>query len=128
MLTDVVSTRKGYESPLEYHLDVDVLVRHGLPRGRSQVRTRAGRLDRLIEEYRLVIEADGRAGHEGEGVFRDMSRDNANTVLGLRTIRLGWRDVRLRPCATARTIAVVLRQQGWPGRLRPCRDCRDWPD
>ena len=125
LVADVVSTRKGYESALEYRLDVDVLGRHGLPRGRSQATTRAGRVDRLLEEYELVLEADGRAGHEGEGEFRDMDRDNANALCGLRTLRLGWYNVRLRPCATARLVAEVLRQQGWLGTLRPCRHCRD---
>lgn len=110
---------------MEYHLDVDVPGCHGLPRGRSQVTTRAGRVDRLLEEYDLVLEADGRAGDEREGEFRDMHRDNANPLRGLRTFRLGWYNVRLRPCATARLIAEVVRQQGWPGTLRPCRDCGD---
>lgn len=124
LLGDVVAGRQGYESALEYHVDVDVLRAHGLPSGRSQVVTEAGRVDRLLEEYSLVLEADGRAGHEGDGTFRDMRRDNANTVRGLRTIRLGWFDVRLRPCETARMVATVLRQQGWPGRLRSCPSCR----
>lgn len=123
VLADVVAERRGYESALEYHVDVDVLVPHGLPDGRAQVVTDAGRVDRLIEEYRLVLEADGRAGHEGAGVFRDMERDNANTLQGLRSLRLGWFDVRVRPCVTALTVATVLRQQGWSGAFRACRRC-----
>lgn len=125
LLGDMVARRRGYESALEYHVDVDVLRAHGLPSGRAQVVTNAGRVDRLLEEYSLVLEADGRAGHEGEGRFRDMRRDNANTLRGLRTLRLGWFDVRLRPCQTARMVAEVLRQQGWQGTLRPCPSCRD---
>ncbi|WP_139283160.1 type IV toxin-antitoxin system AbiEi family antitoxin domain-containing protein [Raineyella antarctica] len=128
LLTDVVSSRKGFESTLEYHLEADVLRPHGLPLGRTQVVTGTGtRVDRLLEEYRLVLEADGRAGHEGEGRFRDMRRDNAHTLRGFRTLRLGWWDIRLNPCDTARGIAEVLRQEGWQGTLRPCRRCRRKP-
>lgn len=124
VLADVVSERKGYESALEYHADIDVLRDHGLPRGRAQVVTEATtRVDRLLDEYDLVLELDGRAGHEGDGAFRDMWRDNQNTLRGLRVLRLGWSDVRLRPCETARLVAEVLRQQGWQGTLRPCRRC-----
>lgn len=126
LLDDVVSERRGYDSALEYHLDVDVLMPHGLPRGRAQALTAAGtRVDRLIEEFDLVIETDGRAGHEGEGAFRDMERDNANTLRGLRTLRFGWHDVRLEPCGTARMVAEVLRQQGWTGLPCRCRRCGD---
>lgn len=124
VLADVVSARKGYESPLEYHADTDVLLPHGLPRGHAQALTAAGRVDRLIEEYRLVLELDGRAGHEGDGRFRDMERDNANTLSRYRTLRLGWSDVRLRPCVTARVIATVLRQEGWTGTFKQCPKCR----
>jgi hypothetical protein len=114
----------GYESVLEYFGDVNILVPHGLPRGRTQVQTLAWiRVDRLIEDYRLVLEFDGRAGHEGYGVFRDMDRDNANEAIGLRTIRLGWDSVTQRPCATARLVAKILRQQGWDGRFIECPRC-----
>jgi len=125
LLTYLTSQRRGYESPLEYHNDIDVLAAHDLPRGRRQVRTGQWmRVDCLIEEYQLVLELDGRAGHEGEGRFRDMRRDNANTLLGFRTIRLGWSDVLRRPCQTAEVVAQVLRQQGWPGEIKRCPRCR----
>lgn len=123
VLADVVAERKGYESPLEYHADIDMLKPHGLPRGIAQVVTRAGRVDRLLEEYALVLELDGRTGHEGEGRVRDMRRDNVNTLQGLRTLRLGWSDVRVRPCETARTVAELLRLLGWTGEMRRCPRC-----
>ena len=124
LLEDLVSERRGYDSALEYHLDVDVLVPHGLPRGRAQGVTGHGtRVDRLIEEYSLVLATDGRAGHEGDGAFRDTERDNANTVRGFRTLRFGWQDVRLRPCAAAGIVARVLHQQGWTGTPTRCRRC-----
>lgn len=124
LLTELTAEHHGYESVLEYFGDVKVLVPHGLPRGRTQVNTVAWiRVDRLIEEYRLVLEFDGRQGHEGDGRFRDMARDNANTELFLRTIRLGWQAVTQQPCETARLIARVLRQQGWDGPFTECPRC-----
>lgn len=124
LIEELTTGHHGYESTLEYFGDTKVLVPHGLPRGSTQVRTLAWvRVDRLIEEYRLVLEFDGRAGHEGDGAFRDMARDNANTELGLRTLRLGWQDVTERPCRTARTIEKVLRQQGWRGEFKECPRC-----
>lgn len=123
VLEDVVSERRGYESALEYHADIAVLRRHGLPRGTTQVVTRAGRVDRLLEEFGLVLEFDGRMGHEGDGDFRDAQRDNTHALDLLRSLRIGWKDVRVRPCITAATIAAMLHSLGWTGELRRCRDC-----
>jgi hypothetical protein len=36
------------------------------------------------------VELDGRIGHEAEGRFRDMERDNATTVDRLDGLRYGW--------------------------------------
>ena len=39
------------------------------------------RTDVDYEEYGLLVELDGRRGHDGAGRFRDMNRDNRH-VLG----------------------------------------------
>lgn len=102
---------------------------HGLPPGRRQVRHRvAGRItyaDVELDEYGVVIELDGRLGHEDPaGRHRDMVRDNAGAVEGRVTLRYGWRDATGSPCAVAGQIARVLRDRGWTGELSRCGpDC-----
>ena len=45
-------------------------------------------------------------------------------VDGRSTVRLGWGQVFDRPCLTAKRIAVLLTERGWPGRTRSCGgDC-----
>jgi hypothetical protein len=51
---------------------------------------------------------------------RDNRRDNAAAADGIFTLRYGWADVTERPCETAREVAAVLGQRGWPGPLRRC--------
>ena len=55
----------------------------------------------LYKEYGLLIELDGRLGHEGVGRFRDMRRDNRATIDGLATLRYGFGDVHGIPCEVA---------------------------
>jgi very-short-patch-repair endonuclease len=98
-----------------------------LPRAKRQhaVMTANGveRRDALYEEWQLLVELDGRLGHEGLGAFKDMQRDNAAAVRGEVTLRYGWFDVVSRPCEVARQIAKILRARGWLGSLRPCAAC-----
>jgi very-short-patch-repair endonuclease len=77
-------------------------------------------LDNLYEKYGLCVELDGKSAHPAEGRWRDTRRDNANLVLGARTLRYGWPDVTEHRCRTAAEIAAVLRSQGWTGTLRRC--------
>ena len=76
------------------------------------------------EEYQLVVELDGRLGHDGIGRFRDMYRDNAGVVEGVVTLRYGWHDVTDRPCAMAIQVGDVLMRRGWFGVPRRCDRCR----
>lgn len=102
----------------------DVERAHGLPRGLRQHRLAGGRQvrDILYEQYAVVVELDGRMGHEGLGRFRDMRRDNEALLRGEVTLRYGWSDVRGRSCAVAWQVASILIGRGWPGL--PCRCSR----
>ena len=119
--------RAGAQSPLELH-DAGLRRSHGLPAGSRQARRLADGteyLDVLIEEWNQHIELDGRLGHDrARELWRDMKRDNRSEVANLRHLRYGWADLIDRPCDVAREQALVLRQQGWTGRLRPCPACR----
>lgn len=123
LLPDVAA---GAFSALEVRFLREVQRAHGLPSGSRQVVV-AGFLDVLLEEYGIVIELDGRLGHEGAAAFRDMARDNRHAALGLLTLRFGWFDVATRPCTVARQVAAALATQGWQGTLSPCRRCRAVP-
>lgn len=117
--------QSGVHSPLEYRFGRDVLRSHGLPPGRRQFRiVRTKRLaDVAYEEFRLLVELDGRIGHVEGGMWRDRKRDNAHAVAGWLTLRFGWRELVQEPCAVAADIAGVLRDRGWTGRLRTCPAC-----
>lgn len=101
---------------------------HGLPRpARQGRRVAAGRSEFRDIDYPdlgVVIELDGRAFHEGaEAWDRDHERDLDDSVAGRVTIRLGYRQVMSRACATAEKIASVLRDHGWQGEPLRCPAC-----
>jgi very-short-patch-repair endonuclease len=118
----------GTESVLEreYHR---MAAAHGLPRGVRQhivlVGGRRRRRDVAILAHQVVVELDGRHGHDSaEGRACDLQRDLDAAEAGELTVRLGWAQVTQRPCETARQLAVILRARGWAGSLRPCGpDC-----
>jgi Protein of unknown function (DUF559) len=120
----------GTHSVLEYRYDRDVARAHGLPAATRQFRFRKpsgawGSRDRYHEDYKLVVELDGKQTHTADRRGADENRDNHAAALGGSTLRFGWDDVTRRPCETAATEALALRQRGWPGRLRPCSpSCR----
>ncbi|WP_134322721.1 type IV toxin-antitoxin system AbiEi family antitoxin domain-containing protein [Cumulibacter soli] len=71
-------------------------------------------------QYRVIIELDGQAFHEG-APFRDRTRDNRNSHLGAVTLRFGWADVIESPCEVARDVTQALSARGWePAALRAC--------
>ena len=129
LMTDLLAdVADGAESPLELGYLRKVERAHGLPRGWRQ-RRRAGLryyTDVSYDAYALLVELDGRRGHEGEGKFRDMERDNLFVLKGMATLRYGWSDVVDRPCQVARQVAAVLRSRGWPGTMRSCVRCRSY--
>jgi hypothetical protein len=120
VLADVV---EGVQSPLEHRYLTDVERAHGLPRGRRQHRSQGSVRDVLYDEYATVVELDGRVGHDDEGWFKDMRRDNRSTRAGEATLRYGWVDVVERPCLVAAEVAVVLRRRGWTGVAELCPAC-----
>jgi hypothetical protein len=98
---------------------------HGLPQSRQQVPFtkpggREGRRDRVYEEYKVVIELDGRLAHPVEHQWTDKARDNAAAADGMQSLRYSWTDVTRQPCATAVEVAKVLRRHDWHGWIRPC--------
>ncbi len=106
----------GIQSTLESHFLHQVVRPHHLPEGLRQISLSKGtRSDVVLEEYGVVVELDGRRGHEGDARWRDAQRDNRHLLRGYVTLRFGWHDVVLSPCSVASILAEVLRQRGWKG-------------
>lgn len=123
LLGDVV---EGVESRLELRYLRDVERAHGLPEGQRQ-RYRGPlrhRTDVGYDAYLLLVELDGRLGHEGAGRFRDYRRDNAFALRRLTTLRYGWWDVVDRPCRVAFQVGSVVTDRGWDGLIQRCDRCR----
>lgn len=107
---------RGIESTLESHFLHQVQRPHLLPEGRRQLSVSEGtRSDVVLPEYELIIELDGRRGHEGQAKWRDARRDNQHLLAGYATLRFGWHDVVLQPCIVADVVAQALHQRGWAG-------------
>lgn len=118
----------GAHSLLELRYVRNVERPHGLPAGARQYTVRRGRRkqyqDVRYDEYRTVVELDGRPGHEEDGRWRDMERDNASIVAGDAALRYGLADTTERPCALAVQVGGVLQARGWEGAPHPCgRSC-----
>ena len=114
---------EGAESPLEVAYLRHVERAHDLPRGRRQVRSASSIRDVVYDDYRTLVELDGRLGHEDVGRFRDMARDNLATLTGAATLRFGWHDVAGEPCKVAMMVENLLRLRGWTGRPASCERC-----
>ncbi|MFG1812876.1 type IV toxin-antitoxin system AbiEi family antitoxin domain-containing protein [Kribbella sp. NPDC049174] len=115
---------EGIESFLELSYLRKVERAHGLPAAVRQVRASNGRgivyRDLEYEDYGLIVELDGRAGHDDTGSrWRDMSRDNAALMAAKPTLRFGYQLVG-DPCAAAAQVARVLRALGWRDLPTPC--------
>lgn len=122
LLTEVAA---GAETPLELAYLNDVERAHRLPTGARQRRERGSghRRDVWYEQWRTLVELDGRLGHEGTGRFRDMALDNYGALRAETTLRYGWHDVRGGPCEVARQVGTVLARAGWQGSVARCRRC-----
>jgi len=117
---------RGVESILEWRFLTKVVRGHHLPEPTLQATLASGtRSDAFWREHGLVIELDGRLGHEQ--AFRDMARDNRLAISGLQTLRYGWHDVTQRPCGVAQQLGEVLRSRGWTGAVKMCATCRTAP-
>lgn len=122
---EILDDLEGLESTLEFAFRRDVELAHRLPRGRRQVSITDGtRTDVAYDESRLLVELDGRVGHEdASSAFRDLRRDNFHAVLGYPTLRYGSADVRGRPCDVAHQVWEVLSSGGWPEPFSRCPCC-----
>ncbi len=131
LLADILGdVAAGAESPLEMKFLHQVERPHKLPRGNRQ-RRRHGLpyvSDVGYDEYRVLVELDGRTGHEGVERFRDMSRDNQFALIEWITLRYGWFDVVHRPCLVAFQIAAALEARGWGGMPTRCFRCVNVPE
>lgn len=119
----------GACSVLEHGYLTRVERAHGLPVAHRQAR-RAGSQgseyrDVEYEEFGLVVELDGRIGHESwEAGGRDADRDLDDHADGRESVRLRWRQVFGTPCRTAGRVARILHRRGWTGEARRCgTDC-----
>ncbi|MEO7130949.1 MAG: hypothetical protein ABIZ07_06200, partial [Dermatophilaceae bacterium] len=80
------------------------------------------RRDSGYDEVRVIIEIDGRLGHEGwVAQTVDRHRDLDAATEGWLTIRPTWVDIAVKPCALAIDLGAVFWQRGWRGQVRPCR-------
>lgn len=114
---------RGAESLLEVGYVHRVEVPHGLPRARMQVvdgDARGPRRDFEYEEFGVVVEVDGRLGHDGEWVARDRRRDRRVVASGRVTLRAGTVDVEGDPCELAADVLGALRARGYRGPAQPC--------
>lgn len=115
----------GTHSPLEYRYDRDVERAHGLPPARKQVPftkpdgTRGFR-DRYYADYGLIVELDGKRGHDEDHRDHDRRRDNAATATTGATLRYDWGDVTRTQCETAAQVHAALRKRGYAGKLKLC--------
>lgn len=127
LLTRTLGDVDELESVAEVRYVRDVEQPHGLPTGvRQQVVARGRRRDSSYEGVRVIVEIDGRLGHEGWlGRVTDSARDRRSATRGWLTVRAGWVEVAGAPCELAADLDEVFRDRGWTGRARPCRrrDC-----
>ena len=113
----------GAESPAEVRWVRDVERAHGLPGAvRQQPTGDGGRRDNVYEEFGLVVEVDGRLGHEGwDGRRRDGRRDRRAARSGRLTVRVFWDELVQSPCDLAVEVGELLRSRGWTGAPAACR-------
>jgi hypothetical protein len=131
LLRDLLSdVGAGAESPIELRYLRDVERPHGLPRGNRQ-QSRSGlpyQTDVDYEEFSVIVELDGRAGHDGVGRFRDMDRDNRHALVDALTLRYGSYDLAARPCGVAVQVYRALAARGYLDAFLRCRRCSAAPE
>lgn len=112
----------GVESGAELLYVRDVERAHGLPTAVRQSPGPGVRRDHEYTAYALVVEVDGRLGHEqwSERV-RDGRRDRDLLTSGRGVVRVFFADVAVTPCETAVQVARILQVNGWAGSPRRCR-------
>ena len=130
LLTKLLRDAIGIESGLELEFLREVERPHDLPIGTRQHPDpdRPYRTDVDYRPFRVIAELDGRLGHEGEGRFRDMSRDNYHALRDATTIRYGWWHVSDNPCRVAYQVYLALLMRGYGGLFGRCRRCVGLPE
>lgn len=125
LITDVLAdVAQGARSPLEFRWISNVEKPHSLPAPRRQYVLPSGQIaDGAYEEFRVLLELDGRAYHDGARRFRDWRRDNVSSEMDWLTLRYGWHDTMVTGCESAGNLARVLGRRGWDGTLRRCPRC-----
>ena len=115
----------GAESAMEVRYLRDVERAHGLPTGRRQHTSVSGGRelhDVAYDEQRVLVELDGRLGHEGfEAQRKDGRRDRRGAGSGWLSARAYWDDVALTPCQLAVEVGSILHSRGWDRSPLPCR-------
>ena len=115
----------GAQSGAEVLYVRDVERAHGLPAATRQAPSDRGARryhDNEYTQFGLIVEVDGRLGHEQwQDRVRDGRRDRQLLSTARATTRVFWADVAVMPCETAADIGAVLHARGWRGRLRRCR-------
>jgi hypothetical protein len=111
---------EGAESVMEVSYVRRVERPHGLPRSTMQVSDDSVRRDFEYEEWLVVVEVDGRLGHEGEHLAKDRGRDRRAAGAGRVTLRAGWVDVEGAPCELAVDVHAALRARGYRQPIRAC--------
>ena len=77
--------------------------------------------DNDYADFGVVIEVDGRLGHEEwASRIKDGRRDRRLGGAGRFTNRVFWPDVAVTVCATAAEVGALLRARGWTGRPMTC--------
>lgn len=117
----------GAESSAEVRYLRDVVLAHGLPRGRRQEPGPGSTArDTAYEEVKVIVEVDGRRGHAGWlGQQRDGRRDRRAAADGWLSVRVFWVDVAGSPCHVAVELGSIFSIRGWTGAVQACSrpDC-----
>ena len=111
---------EGAESLMEVSYVRRVEQPHGLPRASMQVPDGTVRRDFEYDRWLVVVEVDGRLGHEGEHLAADRRRDRRAAGTGRVTLRAGWVDVEGDPCQLAVDVYAALRARGLTDPIRAC--------
>jgi hypothetical protein len=121
---------EGVRSYLELRYLRDVERAHRLPRGdRQDSRPDLPYLrDVKYKKFGVIVELDGRTGHEGEGRFRDMNRDNQHALRDELTLRYGYFDVTSRACPVAFQVHGALSRRGLDEPFQRCAHCLGVPE
>jgi hypothetical protein len=134
LINDILAeTAMGVQSPLEYRWIKLVERPHRLPVPIRPYQLPSGGLaDGGYEEFRVLLELDGRRYHDGQRRFRDWRRDNVSSEDDWLTLRYGWHDTVVESCLTAgnlfRGYVGVATPASWAAAFTARFECAFAPD